>query len=202
MNPSCTFSSTTTVLFLSLALLALFSSLSLLPLRVLLFDYWLQKPKTRGGSGVANLWRKPELRWRSMVSCIIWSAFGFMYYGVILLSSKIMGDSDECSFDYSILFFAASRCCVLSIKMVSLKQVDLFPIVSSSPTASTCAPMSVVSAPFRSNIHSCLRSGIALRVDPCRYTLTQRVWVCDATATAVQYLGCVPPRGSPKSPGT
>lgn len=71
---------------------------------------------------MSNLWRRPDLRWRSIISCIIWSAFGFLYYGVILLSSKVMGDSDECSFDYSILFFAASRCFCLRIfiKMVSL----------------------------------------------------------------------------------
>ena len=69
----------------------------------------LQKPKDNGSGGVANLWRIPELRWRSMVSCLIWWAFGFLYYGVILLSSKVMGDSNECSFDYSIVFFAASR---------------------------------------------------------------------------------------------
>lgn len=74
------------------------------------FVWSLQKPKDKGGGGIWNLWRRPELRWRSIVSCFIWSAFGFMYYGVILLSSKIMGDSDECSFDYSVLFLASSRC--------------------------------------------------------------------------------------------
>ena len=45
-----------------------------------------------------------------MVSCIVWAAFGFLYYGVILLSAKVMEDSGGCSFDYSILFFASSRC--------------------------------------------------------------------------------------------
>lgn len=69
-----------------------------------------QEPKDRtSGSGVLNLWRRKDLRMRSLVSCVIWASFGFMYYGVILLSSKIMGESDECSFDYSILFFASSR---------------------------------------------------------------------------------------------
>eukprot|EP00752_Nemacystus_decipiens_P004153 g3800.t2 len=68
-----------------------------------------EKPKEKGGSGVSNLWRTPQLRWRSVISCIIWLAFGFLYYGVILLSSKIMGDSNECSFDYSVLFFASGR---------------------------------------------------------------------------------------------
>ncbi|CAM9828892.1 unnamed protein product [Scytosiphon promiscuus] len=68
-----------------------------------------EKPKDRtSGSGVLNLWRRSDLRMRSIVSCLIWACFGFMYYGVILLSSKIMGESDECSFDYSILFFASS----------------------------------------------------------------------------------------------
>lgn len=64
---------------------------------------------------MSSLWRRPELRWRSTVSCVIWASFGFMYYGVILLSSKIVGVSEECSFDYSVLFFAASRYgCLLS----------------------------------------------------------------------------------------
>eukprot|EP00903_Cladosiphon_okamuranus_P012058 g11321.t2 len=67
-----------------------------------------EKLKVKGGGGVSNLWRIAELRWRSIVSCVIWSAFGFLYYGVILLSSKVMGDSSECSFDYPILFFASS----------------------------------------------------------------------------------------------
>ncbi|CAN0257824.1 unnamed protein product [Ectocarpus sp. 6 AP-2014] len=66
-----------------------------------------EKPKDRHG-GVANLWRRPDLRARTIVSCIIWAAFGFLYYGVILLSSKILGESDECSFDYSILLFASA----------------------------------------------------------------------------------------------
>lgn len=45
---------------------------------------------------------------RSVVSWIIWTAFGFVYYGVILLSALVLGESGTCSFDYSILFFASS----------------------------------------------------------------------------------------------
>ena len=69
----------------------------------------VEKTKAKEGE-LSDLWRRPELRRRSVVSCIVWAAFGFLYYGVILLSAKVMEDSGGCSFDYSILFFASSRC--------------------------------------------------------------------------------------------
>eukprot|EP00904_Undaria_pinnatifida_P014189 jgi/Undpi1/9900/HiC_scaffold_28.g12354.m1 len=65
-------------------------------------------PEESKEGGLSDLWRRPELRRRSIVSCLVWAAFGFLYYGVILLSSRVMGDSGTCSFDYSILFFASS----------------------------------------------------------------------------------------------
>ncbi|CAN0538388.1 unnamed protein product, partial [Laminaria digitata] len=70
------------------------------------FSLSLKKPKGKEG-GLSDLWRRPELRRRSVVSCTVWAAFGFLYYGVILLSSKVMGEGGSCSFDYSILFFAS-----------------------------------------------------------------------------------------------
>lgn len=67
----------------------------------------------KGGGGMLSLWRRRELRSRTAASCVVWAAFGFTYYGVVLLSSKlsssIRGVSEECSFDYPVLFLAASR---------------------------------------------------------------------------------------------
>lgn len=69
----------------------------------------LTHQKSRGKEGgLLDLWRVPELRKRTFVSCIVWAFFGFVYYGVILLSAKIMDDDGTCSFDYSILLFASS----------------------------------------------------------------------------------------------
>lgn len=66
-----------------------------------------QQPRGSKG-GVFNLWRVAELRKRTLVSSVVWAAFGFLYYGVILLSTKVMGDDGTCTFDYSILLFASS----------------------------------------------------------------------------------------------
>lgn len=66
-----------------------------------------QQPKGKNGH-VLDLWRVTELRTRTVVSCIYSASFGFLYYGVILLSAKIMGGDSTCSFDYAILFFASS----------------------------------------------------------------------------------------------
>ena len=60
-------------------------------------------------NGIWALWRRPAVRKRGLTACVVWGSFGFMYYGVILLSAKVLGTASTCSFDYGILSFASSR---------------------------------------------------------------------------------------------
>lgn len=53
------------------------------------------------------------------MSWVVWTCFGFLYYGIILLSANELDDDDSCSFDYSILFFAASSELVANILLRS-----------------------------------------------------------------------------------
>ena len=69
---------------------------------------WQQEPEVEEG-GIWKLWHRPEIRRRCFTACVVWMAFGFIYYGVILLSVKVMGTAGTCSFEYGILSLVASR---------------------------------------------------------------------------------------------
>lgn len=101
-------------------------------------------------TGVLALWRRRELRCRTLVSWIVWAAFGFLYYGVILLSADVLGESDTCSFDYSILFFAASS--ELVSNLMSRTYIDVVDRRHSLTANFLLSGMATVFLPFNENM--------------------------------------------------
>lgn len=57
-----------------------------------------------------------------MVCGSMWLLFGFLYYGVILLSAAVLDEDDSCNFDYPILFFAS--CSEIFMNMVMRSYVQ------------------------------------------------------------------------------
>lgn len=108
-----------------------------------------QKAKESKKCGILELWERPELRWLSITTWILWSSFAFLYFGVVIVSANVLDESDSCNFNYPILLFASVSEIVSNL--IVRTYVDAFDRRITTSLNFLAAAVAVVLLPAKSN---------------------------------------------------